>query len=99
MIDKNARANGLDPALVEAVVAVESAFDPRAISGKGAVGLMQVLPATGERSGVIGDARRTIADKRLDPAIHVRIGTRFLRALPARFAHDLTRALAAHTPG
>ncbi|MEO9135194.1 MAG: lytic transglycosylase domain-containing protein [Casimicrobiaceae bacterium] len=99
VIDENARANGLDPALVKAVVAVESAFDPRAISGKGAVGLMQVLPATGERYGVIGDARGTTADKLLDPAINVRIGTRYLRDLLAHFEDDLTLALAAYNAG
>lgn len=44
LIEANARATGLDAALVKAVIAVESAFDPRAMSGRGAIGLMQVLP-------------------------------------------------------
>jgi soluble lytic murein transglycosylase-like protein len=99
LIEVNARANGLDPALVKAVVAVESAFDPHAISGKGAVGLMQVLPVTGERYGITGDARRSALDKLLDPAINVRVGTRYLHDLLARFANDLSLALAAYNAG
>lgn len=94
-----ARTNGLDPALVKAVVAVESAFDPRALSGKGAIGLMQVLPETGERYGLAGDARRTIAQKLAEPATNLRIGTRYLRDLLARFANDLPLALAAYNAG
>ena len=99
LFETNARANGLDPALVRAVVAVESAFEPGAISDKGAVGLMQVLPQTGERYGVTGDAHRTTSDKLLDPATNVRVGTRYLRDLLARFANDLTLALAAYNAG
>ena len=52
LIETHAQINGLDPALVKAVIAVESAFDPRALSAKGAVGLMQVIPDTGERYGL-----------------------------------------------
>ena len=99
LIETSALANGLDPALVKAVVAVESAFDPRAISDKGAIGLMQVLPGTGERYGVTGDARRSTSDKLLDPATNVRVGTRYLHDLLARFADDLSLALAAYNAG
>lgn len=99
LIETNALANGLDPALVKAVVAVESAFNPRAISDQGAVGLMQVMPGTGERYGVTADARRSAADKLFDPAINLRVGTRYLRDLLARFANDLSLALAAYNAG
>jgi soluble lytic murein transglycosylase-like protein len=98
LIDTHARANGLDPALVKAVVAVESAFDPGAVSAKGAVGLMQVLPATGARYGVAGDAP-SMARKLLDPATNLRVGTRYLKDLLARFAHDIPLALAAYNAG
>jgi len=94
-----ARTNGLDPALVKAVVAVESSFDPHAVSGKGAIGLMQVLPETGERYGLAGDARRTIAQKLAEPATNLLIGTRYLRDLLKRFANDLPLALAAYNAG
>jgi Soluble lytic murein transglycosylase and related regulatory proteins (some contain LysM/invasin domains) len=99
LIETNARANGLDPALVKAVVAVESQFDARAVSERGAVGLMQVMPATGERYGVTPDARRSVADKLLDPALNVRIGTRYLKNLLERFESDLSLTLAAYNAG
>jgi hypothetical protein len=79
--------------------AVESAFDPLARSAKGAIGLMQVIPETGARYGLAGDERRSIADKLLDPATNVRIGTRYLRDLLARFDDDLPLALAAYNAG
>jgi soluble lytic murein transglycosylase-like protein len=99
LIESSAASNGLDPALVKAVIAVESAFDPLAQSPKGAIGLMQVLPETGERYGVAGDARRSTAQKLFDPATNLRIGARYLRDLLARFSNDLPLALAAYNAG
>jgi soluble lytic murein transglycosylase-like protein len=99
LIAAHARSNGLDPALVKAVVAVESAFDARAVSRKGAIGLMQVLPDTGERYGLRAGAERTISDQLFDPATNLRIGTRYLRDLLARFAGDLAVSLAAYNAG
>lgn len=99
LIEKNARENGLDPALVKAVVAVESGFDPQAVSDKGAIGLMQVLPETGERYGVSADARRSVSDKLREPAINVRTGARYLRDLIARFPDAPALALAAYNAG
>ena len=99
LIEANARSAGLDPALVRAVVAVESAFDPRAVSDKGAIGLMQVLPDTGKRYGVRADAKRSTSDKLLDPATNLQVGTRYLRDLLARFGNDLSLALAAYNAG
>jgi soluble lytic murein transglycosylase-like protein len=99
LIASNARITGLDAALVKALIAVESGFEPRAVSDKGAIGLMQVLPDTGKRYGVTADAKRSIAAKLLDPATNVRIGTRYLRDLLARFPQDLSLALAAYNAG
>lgn len=99
LVARSARANGLDAALVKAVIAVESGYDPAVVSAKGAVGLMQVLPDTGERYGVTGDATRTVADKLGEPAINLRVGTRYLKELLARYAGDLERALAAYNAG
>jgi len=99
LIETHAKTNGLDPLLVKAVIAVESAFDPLAVSAKGAVGLMQVLPETGEQYGLAADARKSVAQKLLDPATNVRIGTRYLRDLLTRFASDLSLALAAYNAG
>jgi soluble lytic murein transglycosylase-like protein len=99
MIEDAAKARGLDAALVKAMIAVESAYDPAAISAKGAIGLMQVIPDTGERYGVVADRRHSVAQKLLDPALNVRIGTTYLRDLLAMFADDVSLALAAYNAG
>jgi hypothetical protein len=99
LIDSQARAGALDPALVKAVIAVESGFEPAAVSPKGALGLMQVLPETGARYGLADDRRGTVAQKLLDPAINVRIGARYLHDLLEMFDHDLALALAAYNAG
>lgn len=99
LIEQHARLQQLDPALVKAVIAVESSFEPEAVSPKGAVGLMQIIPDTGERYGVAADARRSVAQKLRDPAINLRVGTRYLRDLLAMFADDIPLALAAYNAG
>jgi len=99
LIASNAKTNKLDPALVKAMIAVESAFDPAALSPKGAIGLMQIMPATGERYGVADDPKRTAEQKLFEPAINLRVGTRYLRDLLARFDNDLDLVLAAYNAG
>jgi soluble lytic murein transglycosylase-like protein len=99
LIERDAKLNGLDPALVKAVIAVESAFEPAAVSPKGALGLMQLTPDTGARYGVVADKERSAEQKLLDPAINLSIGTRYLRDLLALFANDLGLALAAYNAG
>jgi soluble lytic murein transglycosylase-like protein len=84
---------------VKAVIAVESSFDPEAESAKGAIGLMQIIPATGERYGVAGDGKRSVEQKLRDPAINLSVGTRYLRDLLVLFADDLELALAAYNAG
>ncbi|MFO1413955.1 MAG: lytic transglycosylase domain-containing protein [Burkholderiales bacterium] len=99
LLARFARQHALDLALVKAVVAVESAYEPDAVSTKGAIGLMQVMPETAERYGVTGDAKRTLAQKLSDPVVNVGIGTRYLRDLLVLFADDLALALAAYNAG
>jgi soluble lytic murein transglycosylase-like protein len=99
LIESEAKRHGLDPALVRAVVAVESAYEPAAVSPKGAVGLMQVIPATAERYGLAADRRNSVEQKLKDPATNVRIGTRYLSDLIERFGQDLKLALAAYNAG
>ena len=99
LIEQHATSHGLDPALVKALVAVESAFDPNAVSPKGAVGLMQIVPATAQRYGVNADAKRSIEQKLKDPATNVRVGTRYLADLLKRFENDAVLALAGYNAG
>lgn len=89
LIGEAARNTRLDPALIEAVVRVESGFDSAARSPKGAQGLMQLMPATARRYGV---------DDPLDPAQNLLGGARYLRDLLDRFA-TLPLALAAYNAG
>ena len=89
-IERVAEEHKVDPALVRAVIEVESAWNPRAVSIKGALGLMQLMPATAARYGV-GDA--------FDPRQNVSGGTRHLRFLLDLFDNDTRLALAAYNAG
>src|SRR5207247_5536928 len=99
LIEQSARARALNPSLVKAVIAVESAFEPDAMSAKGALGLMQIIPATAARYGLAAQRSRTIAQQLLDPPTNVRIGVRYLRDLLDLFGDDLGLALAAYNAG
>jgi soluble lytic murein transglycosylase len=89
LIGLTAREHQLQPALVKAVIAAESNFDPDAVSRRGAQGLMQLMPQTAAALGV--------ADP-LHPTENVRGGTRYLRLMIDRYG-DLERALAAYNAG
>ena len=89
MIVEAARAHGVPPALVKAVVASESSFNPKAVSAKGAQGLMQLMPATARSLGV---QQPLHVEQNLDG------GVRYLRSLIDRYG-DWSRALAAYNAG
>jgi len=92
------RAHSLPPTLLVAVMEVESGFDPYAVSQKGALGLMQILPSTGievaRRVGIPWRGPRTL----FDPRANVRLGAAYLRELLDRYA-SLRVALAAYNEG
>jgi soluble lytic murein transglycosylase len=94
----HARNHDLDPALLAAVVYVESRFDPNARSEAGAVGLMQLLPATARGIALrTGGTRFVVADLR-DPEINVRYGSWYLDHLRDQYG-DTNLALAAYHAG
>jgi soluble lytic murein transglycosylase-like protein len=90
LIDRAAMATRLRPALIHAVVRAESAYRSDAVSSKGAMGLMQLMPATAQRYGV---------SDRSDPAQNLRGGSEYLRDLLVMFENDLQLALAAYNAG
>ncbi len=90
MIATVAMREGVDPALVEAIIAVESAYNSTAISPKGAVGLMQLMPQTASRYRVSNP---------FEPEENLTGGIRYLRDLLRRFGRDLPRVLAAYNAG
>ena len=91
--------HGVDYELLQAVIATESGFDATAVSPKGAVGLMQVMPATASRFGVSADKKRTVEQKLADPAVNVPTGTRYLRYLLDLFPGRMDLAVAAYNAG
>jgi soluble lytic murein transglycosylase-like protein len=99
MIRAASKKYGLDPELVKAVVAVESGFQADAVSDKGAIGLMQLLPKTGERYGVRADRKKTVEMKLHDPKLNLDIGTHYLSDLLVMFPDRLDLALASYNAG
>ena len=89
----------VDYELLQALIATESGFDAQAVSPKGAVGLMQLMPATASRFGVRADAKRSLEQKLTDPAVNVSVGTRYLRYLLDLFPGRMDLALAAYNAG
>jgi soluble lytic murein transglycosylase-like protein len=87
--DAAARHN-MDPALVKAVISTESGWNSQAVSRKGAVGLMQLIPGTAQRFGV---------GNPFDPAQNVEGGTTYLKSLLDRYDGDLNKSLAAYNAG
>ncbi len=94
-----ARQHAIDYELLQALIATESGFNTLAVSPKGAIGLMQLMPETAQRYGVAADGRRTLENKLHDPIINIATGARHLRNLIAMFSGDLHLALAAYNAG
>ena len=90
LVREAAERHRIDPALVRAVIETESNWNPSAISRKGAVGLMQLIPTTAQRFGV---------DDLYSPQQNVDAGVRYLKTLLERYNGNLDLALAAYNAG
>ena len=87
-----AERHAVNPQLIAAMVRAESAFDPEAVSRKGAAGLLQLLPATAARFGLA-------AGEVFDPERNLDAGVRYIRWLTERFAGELPLVLAGYNAG
>jgi len=90
LVNRVSLEHGVDPKLVDALVRVESSYDPRAVSRKGAMGLMQLMPDTADRLQV---------EDPFDPEQNVRAGVKEFSRLVDRYAGSLQLALAAYNAG
>ncbi|MDI1275760.1 lytic transglycosylase domain-containing protein [Polaromonas sp.] len=92
-------ANDIDYELLQALIATESGFNTHAVSPKGAVGLMQLMPPTAQRYGVRADKNSPIEKKLTDPKTNIVAGSRYLRYLIDLFPGQLELAVAAYNAG
>ena len=93
------QSHGVDYDLLKALVATESAFNPGAVSHKGAVGLMQIMPATAMRYGVRSEPGFPVAIKLTDPELNIQTGTRYLADLLRLYGGQTELAVAAFNAG
>jgi soluble lytic murein transglycosylase-like protein len=90
LVDDASRKEGLDPRLVREVARQESGFRPCAVSAKGALGIMQLMPST---------AKDLELDNPFDPRGNITAGSRFLKLLLDRYEGDIASALGAYNAG
>lgn len=93
-----ADAHGVDASLLMALIAVESGFDAMAVSPRGALGLMQIMPASGDRYATAAERQRPVEERLRDPRTNILTGARMLADLQQRFGR-IDTALAAWNAG
>lgn len=93
LITKTAKKHKVELALVKAIVMSESAYDPHAVSPKGAIGLMQIMPTTASDYGVDNP------NDLFDPVINVNTGIRHLKRLVRKYKGDYARVIPAYNAG
>jgi len=99
LLREASETHDIDYELLQALIATESGFNTHAVSPKGAVGLMQLMPPTAQRYGVRADKNSPIEKKLTDPRTNIRAGSRYLRYLIDLFPGQLELAVAAYNAG
>lgn len=98
LIQRNATEHGLDPFFIAGVIRQESRFNPKAVSVAGAIGLMQVMPATGRQIQRNSDGAGA-ADRLSDPEVNIKLGSRFLADLSQIYGSRMDAILIAYNAG
>lgn len=98
LLREAARESGVDIELLKAIITVESGFNAKAVSPRGAIGLMQITPETADRYASPAELKRPAAERLLEPRINVRTGARMLADLTRRYG-SIDIALAAWNAG
>jgi soluble lytic murein transglycosylase-like protein len=99
LVKAAARQYSVDPALIKAVMAAESGFNPGAVSPKGAIGLMQIMPGTARRYGLQADKKNSVEKKLHDPQTNIELAARYLHDLHKMFPGQPQLVLASYNAG
>lgn len=99
LVNQAAQEFAVEPALLKAVMAAESGFNPNAVSPKGAIGLMQLMPATAMRYGLQADRKKNIQQKLTDPKTNIWLAARYLSDLGKLFDGKLDLVAASYNAG
>ncbi len=94
-----AKLHRIDFELLQALIVAESGFDPLAVSPKGAIGLMQLMPDTAKRFGVNADKSKSVEQKLRDPKTNINAGAKYLRTLINMFPGQMELAIASYNAG
>lgn len=99
LVNQAAQEFAVEPALLKAVMAAESGFNPNAVSPKGAIGLMQLMPATAQRYGLQADRKKNVQQKLTDPKTNIWLAARYLSDLGKMFEGRLDLVAASYNAG
>jgi len=99
LVNEAAQEYAVEPALLKAVMAAESGFNPNAVSPKGAIGLMQLMPATAQRYGLQPDRKKNMQQKLTDPKTNIWLAAHYLSDLGKMFEGRLDLVAASYNAG